>query len=108
MIARCLVVFALIFQHRDTRSGADAVAREADQRHRSAPDDRARQWLVLVDDKNYAQSWTEDPARTFKTKQKADAWADRCRQPSYALGRGGEPRPQIHRCEPQQHRGHPL
>jgi hypothetical protein len=39
-----------------------------------APDDRARQWLVLVDDKNYAQSWTQSGA-AFKTHQNADAWA---------------------------------
>jgi hypothetical protein len=39
-----------------------------------APDDRARAWLVLVDDKNYAQSWTQSGA-AFKSRQKADAWA---------------------------------
>ena len=39
-----------------------------------APDDRARQWLVLVDDKNYAQSWS-DAAKAFQTRQKADGWA---------------------------------
>jgi hypothetical protein len=39
-----------------------------------APDDRARQWLVLVDDKNYAQSWSE-AAKTFQNHQKTDAWA---------------------------------
>ena len=39
-----------------------------------APDDRARQWLVLVDDKNYAQSWSE-ASKTFQGRQKADAWA---------------------------------
>ncbi|HWM62325.1 MAG TPA: DUF4019 domain-containing protein [Rhizomicrobium sp.] len=39
-----------------------------------APDDRARQWLVLVDDKNYAQSWSE-AAKTFQSHQKTDAWA---------------------------------
>src|ERR1700760_3557902 len=38
------------------------------------PDDRARQWLVLVDDKNYAQSWS-DAAKTFQSHQKTDAWA---------------------------------
>jgi hypothetical protein len=38
------------------------------------PDDRARQWLVLVDDKNYAQSWSE-AAKAFQTRQKTDAWA---------------------------------
>lgn len=38
------------------------------------PDDRARQWLVLVDDKNYAQSWAEaSPA--FKAKRTKEAWA---------------------------------
>jgi hypothetical protein len=39
-----------------------------------APDDRARQWLVLVDDKNYAQSWSES-GKAFQNRQKADAWA---------------------------------
>jgi Protein of unknown function (DUF4019) len=39
-----------------------------------APDDRARQWLVLVDDKNYAQSWTES-GKAFQSRQKTDAWA---------------------------------
>jgi hypothetical protein len=38
------------------------------------PDDRARQWLVLVDDKNYAQSWSE-AGKAFQNRQKADAWA---------------------------------
>jgi hypothetical protein len=39
-----------------------------------APDDRAKQWLVLVDDKNYAQSWTE-AGKAFQNRQKTDAWA---------------------------------
>jgi hypothetical protein len=38
------------------------------------PDDRAREWLVLVDDKNYAQSWSE-AAKAFQNRQKTDAWA---------------------------------
>ena len=38
------------------------------------PDDRARGWLVLVDDKNYAQSWSE-AGKAFQSRQKADAWA---------------------------------
>ena len=38
------------------------------------PDDRARQWLVLVDDKNYLQSWS-DSAKSFQTKLKTDGWA---------------------------------
>jgi len=38
------------------------------------PDDRARQWLVLVDDQNYAQSWSQ-AGKAFQERQKADAWA---------------------------------
>lgn len=38
------------------------------------PDDRARQWLVLVDDKNYAQSWSE-ASKAFRARQKTEAWA---------------------------------
>jgi len=38
------------------------------------PDDRARQWLVLVDDKNYAQSWSE-ASKAFQARQKSEAWA---------------------------------
>jgi hypothetical protein len=38
------------------------------------PDDRAREWLVLVDDKNYAQSWS-DAAKAFQNRAKTDAWA---------------------------------
>ena len=39
------------------------------------PDDRARQWLVLVDDKNYSQSWSE-AGKVFQNHHKVDAWAD--------------------------------
>jgi hypothetical protein len=38
------------------------------------PDDRARQWLVLVDDKNYTQSWSE-AGKAFQNRQKVEAWA---------------------------------
>jgi len=38
------------------------------------PDDRARQWLVLVDDKNYGQSWNE-AGKAFQNRQKTDTWA---------------------------------
>jgi hypothetical protein len=38
------------------------------------PDDRARQWLVLVDDKDYAKSWSE-AGKAFQGHQKVDAWA---------------------------------
>jgi hypothetical protein len=39
-----------------------------------APDDRAKQWLVLVDDKNYSASWMQS-GKAFQGRQKADAWA---------------------------------
>ncbi len=39
------------------------------------PDDRARQWLVLVDDKNYSQSWSE-AGKAFQNREKVDAWAN--------------------------------
>ena len=38
------------------------------------PDDRARQWLVLVDDKNYSASWTQS-AKSFQARRQPDAWA---------------------------------
>jgi hypothetical protein len=38
------------------------------------PDERARQWLILVDDKNYAQSWSE-ASKAFQSRQKTDSWA---------------------------------
>jgi hypothetical protein len=38
------------------------------------PDDRARQWLVLVDDKNYSASWMQS-GKAFQSRQRADAWA---------------------------------
>ena len=49
------------------------------------PDDRARQWLVLVDDKNYAQSWSE-ASKAFQTRQKADTWATQATTSRAPLG----------------------
>jgi hypothetical protein len=49
------------------------------------PDDRARQWLVLVDDKNYAQSWSQ-AGKAFQNRQKADAWAAAAGDKRGALG----------------------
>jgi hypothetical protein len=49
------------------------------------PDDRARQWLVLVDDKNYAQSWSE-AAKVFQNRQKTDAWATQAAAQRTPLG----------------------
>ena len=59
-------------------TGAFAQATPASKSTVSAatptPDDRARQWLVLVDDKNYSQSWNE-AGKAFQNRQKTDAWA---------------------------------
>ena len=55
------------------------------------PDDRAREWLVLVDDKNYPQSWNQ-AAKAFQSRQKADAWAkdaDTVRTPLGAVASRG-------------------
>jgi hypothetical protein len=49
------------------------------------PDDRARQWLVLLDDKNYAQSWSQ-AGKAFQEKQKAEAWATAAGDKRGALG----------------------
>jgi hypothetical protein len=49
------------------------------------PDDRARQWLVLVDDKNYAQSWSE-ASKTFQERQKTDAWVGQAQAKRAPLG----------------------
>jgi hypothetical protein len=72
MIARTALAFLLI---------AGPVYAQAVPAKRStvsavvpAPDDRARQWLVLVDDKNYSQSWSE-ASKAFQTRQKTDDWA---------------------------------
>ena len=75
MFAR-LVFATLIFF--GTATGAMAQAAPVSKSTVSAsaptPDDRARQWLVLVDDKNYAQSWSE-AAKAFQNREKTDAWA---------------------------------
>jgi hypothetical protein len=49
------------------------------------PDDRARQWLVLVDDKNYTQSWSE-AGKAFQGRAKTDAWAKEAGEKRAPLG----------------------
>lgn len=39
------------------------------------PDDRARQWLTLIDDGNFVQSWNE-AAPAFKKSHTAAAWTN--------------------------------
>jgi hypothetical protein len=76
MVFRFAVIALLLFG-----SAAPVVAQSAPVRKAApvsaatpAPDDRARQWLVLVDDKNFAQSW-KDAGKAFQNRQTADAWA---------------------------------
>ena len=60
MFVRFLIAVVIVF---GAATGAFAQAQPAQKSTVTAvtptPDDRARQWLVLVDDKNYAQSWSE-------------------------------------------------
>ena len=85
MIARCLVVFALIFS-----TAIPVLAQTSSPARRisgtvPAPDDRARQWLVLVDDKNFPQSW-KDAGKAFQSRQTADAWASDANNKRVPLG----------------------
>lgn len=75
MFARLVFAILVLF---GAATGAFAQAQPASKSTISAatptPDDRARQWLVLVDDKNYAQSWSE-AAKDFQNHRKPEAWA---------------------------------
>ena len=71
------LVFAILVLF-GAATGAVAQAQPASKSTVSAsaptPDDRARQWLVLVDDKDYAQSWSE-AGKAFQNREKTDVWA---------------------------------
>jgi len=75
MFTRPLFAILLVF---GTATGALAQAAPVKSSTVTAvtptPDDRARQWLVLVDDKNYAQSWSQ-AGKAFQNREKNDAWA---------------------------------
>jgi hypothetical protein len=75
MFARFLVVALLLFGAATPAFPQAAPAKKSTiTAVTPAPDDRARAWLVLVDDKNYAQSWGE-AAKVFQNRRKTDAWA---------------------------------
>jgi len=82
------LVFAMLVLF-GAATGALAQAQPASKSTVSAaaptPDDRARQWLVLVDDKNYAQSWSE-AGKAFQNRQKTDAWAAKADAERASLG----------------------
>ncbi|HVZ28537.1 MAG TPA: DUF4019 domain-containing protein [Rhizomicrobium sp.] len=50
-----------------------------------APDDRAKQWLNLVDDQNYNDAY-QQMSRTAQTKTTASAWAARVSQTREPMG----------------------
>ena len=74
MIARFVLALGLIAAATPALAQAAPVKKSTITAAMPTPDDRARQWLVLVDDKNYAQSWSE-ASKTFQAKQKTEAWA---------------------------------
>jgi hypothetical protein len=75
MFVRFAVIALLLFGAAVPAAAQSAPARRAPVSAATpAPDDRARQWLVLVDDKNFPQSW-KDAGKAFQTRQTADAWA---------------------------------
>jgi hypothetical protein len=74
MIARSAIACVLLFATTPAYSQAAPVKPSTVTAAMPTPDDRARQWLVLVDDKNYAQSWTQ-ASKLFQGKQKTDVWA---------------------------------
>ena len=75
MFARSIIAALLLFGAAvPAYSQAASAKKPAITAATPAPDDRARQWLILVDDQNYPQSWNE-AAKAFQNRQKADAWA---------------------------------
>src|SRR6202012_2405961 len=76
-----LVAFALMF-------AAPAFAQTAagpSTAMTPAPDDRAKQWLTLVDDKNYTDAYKQLSA-TAQAKSAAGAWAQKIGQTREPLG----------------------
>ena len=80
MFVRFAIIALLLFGGALPAAAQSAPAKNAPARSAPAtsvtpaPDDRARQWLVLVDDRNFAQSW-KDAGKAFQNRQTADAWA---------------------------------
>ena len=80
MFVRFAVIALLLFGAALPAAAQSAPARNAPAGRAPAtsvtpaPDDRARQWLVLVDDKNFPQSW-KDAGKAFQNRQTLDAWA---------------------------------
>jgi len=84
MFARLLVALLLLFGTA-TPIFSQAARKITVTATTPTPDDRARQWLVLVDDKNYTQSWSE-AGKAFQNRQKTEAWAASADTRRAALG----------------------
>jgi hypothetical protein len=78
-------VIALLLLGAAIPATAQPPRRAASTAATPAPDDRARQWLVLVDDKNFPQSW-KDAGKAFQNRQSADAWANDANNKRVPLG----------------------
>jgi hypothetical protein len=78
-------VIALLLLGAAVPAAAQPARRAVSTAATPAPDDRARQWLVLVDDKNFPQSW-KDAGKAFQSRQSADAWANDANNKRVPLG----------------------
>ena len=76
MIARIFAICALTVPHAAPVFAADAAPAKLSTVTAPipAPDDRARQWLTLIDDGDYAQGWAE-AGSGLKAHNSAAAWA---------------------------------
>jgi hypothetical protein len=73
MISRFVIALLFIVSNAPAFSQAAPAKSTTVTAAMPTPDDRARRWLVLIDDKNYAQGWSES-AKSFQAKQANDAW----------------------------------
>ena len=92
MFARSILAALVLFAATESALSQAAPAKKSTVTAvMPAPDDRAREWLVLMDDKNYAQSWNQ-AGKAFQNRAKADAWAknaDTLRTPLGAVASRG-------------------
>jgi hypothetical protein len=74
MLARIFVLLLLLFSPLAAFAQAAPAKSSTVTAAMPTPDDRARQWLTLVDDGNYVQSWNE-AASAYKKDHPAPAWS---------------------------------
>ena len=73
MTARAIAVILLTLASGPVLAQAAPVKSSTVAAAMPTPDDRARQWLTLIDDGNFVQSWNE-AAPAFKKSHSAAAW----------------------------------